>query len=232
MDPAFIERLGELSPEGFRMFMESVAAQENSQLRRRVDMLEKQNQALGDHAQGLADEVASLSAHLLMLESQAPIVQASLVTTASAAEQAQRSITHTARAVPVVQAQRCTQQVDAGCLEELVMIREQLEAVQTLKDVMHEENVNLQECLVQMEQEVQDLQKQQLLSKRPCQHKVAQDTGAKFASCVVCLDRAPTVVCMPCKHLALCSHCCDEEALNCCPICRCDVESKVEVFLP
>lgn len=111
------------------------------------------------------------------------------------------------------------------------MIREQLEAAQTVKDIMHEENVNLQERLVQAEQEVQELQKLQLLTKRPSRQRAALDVDTKFASCVVCLDRAPTVVCMPCKHLALCNQCCDEE-LQCCPICRCDVRDKIDVFLP
>jgi hypothetical protein len=46
-------------------------------------------------------------------------------------------------------------------------------------------------------------------------------------TCVVCMDRAPTVVTLPCKHKVLCRLCASQ--VNSCPCCR---ETAVEVFEP
>lgn len=46
-------------------------------------------------------------------------------------------------------------------------------------------------------------------------------------TCVVCMDRVPTVVLLPCKHMVLCRLCASQ--VTCCPCCR---ETAVEVFEP
>mmetsp|Transcript_7982 Transcript_7982/g.24890 ORF Transcript_7982/g.24890 Transcript_7982/m.24890 type:complete len:322 (-) Transcript_7982:217-1182(-) len=46
-------------------------------------------------------------------------------------------------------------------------------------------------------------------------------------TCVVCMDRPPTVVTLPCKHKVLCRLCASQ--VNSCPCCR---ETAVEVFEP
>lgn len=55
---------------------------------------------------------------------------------------------------------------------------------------------------------------------------------SKVAGCVVCLDSAANLVCLPCKHLALCSGCSLRTDVSTCPICRCLIDDRMEIFLP
>lgn len=48
--------------------------------------------------------------------------------------------------------------------------------------------------------------------------------------CVVCLNSDKTVVCLPCRHLCLCSICSQHVEMTKCPVCRENIETKISVF--
>lgn len=96
--------------------------------------------------------------------------------------------------------------------EDVSRCREQLAAVQTVNGTLNGEVRELQRRL----RAVQRLRSDEM---RP-------------SACVVCLERAANSVSLPCKHLALCNNCGARPDVTCCPICRCEIEDRVDVFLP
>ena len=50
------------------------------------------------------------------------------------------------------------------------------------------------------------------------------------AKCVVCFERAPDVVFMPCFHVVSCRDCGLHEDVSKCPICRVRVERKQRIY--
>lgn len=51
--------------------------------------------------------------------------------------------------------------------------------------------------------------------------------------CVVCLENLPNVVCLPCRHMCVCSFCSGGEGgLPSCPMCRGVVAETLQVFMP
>ncbi|KAK7582361.1 hypothetical protein V9T40_013806 [Parthenolecanium corni] len=46
--------------------------------------------------------------------------------------------------------------------------------------------------------------------------------------CVICLEKQSNIVFLPCGHLCTCSNC--SLCVNQCPLCRCDIESKMQVY--
>jgi len=97
----------------------------------------------------------------------------------------------------------------AGTLE-IGNLEQQLSAVQLVKDKLHKENLKLHN-------QVQDLRRQE---------------SKDGPTCVICMDNLANVVCLPCKHLALCSFCGQEGLVDSCPICRCHIESRMQIFMP
>ena len=55
-------------------------------------------------------------------------------------------------------------------------------------------------------------------------------TSRLEAKCVVCLERAPDVVFMPCFHAVSCSNCGLREDVDTCPICRVPIEQKHRIY--
>ena len=51
------------------------------------------------------------------------------------------------------------------------------------------------------------------------------------AKCVVCFERAPDVVFMPCFHVVSCRDCGLHEDVSKCPICRVPIEQKRRVYV-
>ena len=51
------------------------------------------------------------------------------------------------------------------------------------------------------------------------------------AKCVVCFERAPDVVFMPCFHVVSCRDCGLHEDVSKCPICRVPIEQKHRVYV-
>lgn len=105
------------------------------------------------------------------------------------------------------QAQPCE-----GSSEEFEHLGEQLKATQTVNATLNGEVVELQRRL----RAVQRLHGEEM---RP-------------SACVVCLERNANVVSMPCKHLALCISCGARPDVTCCPICRTDIQGRLQIFLP
>lgn len=49
-------------------------------------------------------------------------------------------------------------------------------------------------------------------------------------TCVICIDRAPTHVIVPCGHKALCATCNDAHKYRECPLCKAQVQMTMRVF--
>lgn len=99
---------------------------------------------------------------------------------------------------------------------ELDSMQQQLCAVQLLKDALNTENVELQSRL-----------NATLESLR------AEQTEHKRTQCVVCMDNLANVVCLPCKHLALCGTCGGpDQNFASCPICRTCISERMQIFMP
>ena len=56
-------------------------------------------------------------------------------------------------------------------------------------------------------------------------------TSRLEAKCVVCFERAPDVVFMPCFHAVSCSNCGLREEVDTCPVCRVPIEQKHRVYV-
>lgn len=98
---------------------------------------------------------------------------------------------------------------DSGEME-ISSLRQQLNALMLLKDELYSENKALEGRLETLQQ--------------------SQVEDSKQAACVICLDNLANLVCIPCKHLALCIYC--EQDVTTCPICRTTVEDKMQIFTP
>lgn len=66
--------------------------------------------------------------------------------------------------------------------------------------------------------------------RRQLREATENSTASGQAACVVCMDHLVDIVCLPCKHLALCSYCAAE--VNDCPICRASVAEKLHIYTP
>ena len=56
-------------------------------------------------------------------------------------------------------------------------------------------------------------------------------TSRLEAKCVVCFERAPDVVFMPCFHAVSCSNCGLREEVDTCPVCRVPIEQKHRIYV-
>lgn len=54
------------------------------------------------------------------------------------------------------------------------------------------------------------------------------DQESRF--CVICQERDRSIVLIPCRHLCLCATCSERADLSRCPICRANIQSKLEIF--
>merc|ERR1711959_809747 len=97
---------------------------------------------------------------------------------------------------------------------EIGSLHQQLSAVQQVNDALHKEKLELQERLQASRSQAEG-------ARETCQ----------AACCVICMDNLVNTVCLPCRHLALCSECGMSGNVSSCPICRCPVEDKMVVFM-
>eukprot|EP00930_Biecheleria_cincta_P031272 TRINITY_DN2170_c2_g1_i1.p1 TRINITY_DN2170_c2_g1~~TRINITY_DN2170_c2_g1_i1.p1 ORF type:complete len:546 (+),score=117.72 TRINITY_DN2170_c2_g1_i1:148-1638(+) len=99
---------------------------------------------------------------------------------------------------------------------EITNLHQQLSAISLLKDALNQENLDLNRRLEEAERA-----KGQEEAER-----------SKQATCVICMDNLANIVCIPCKHLAICIDCGRQAELAECPICRSRVEQKMQIFTP
>jgi len=108
-------------------------------------------------------------------------------------------------------------QPSSGCPNtsemEITSLQQQLSAVQLLSDALNKENLDLQ---------------QQLRDAKSTEGKYPKHSCA----CVICLDNLANIVCLPCKHLALCTFCAQKEKVDICPICRSEIRDQMQIFMP
>jgi len=95
---------------------------------------------------------------------------------------------------------------------EITNLHQQLLAVALVKDHLNEENMKLQ-------RQIEAAQKSQRAESRQ-------------AACVICMDNLANVVCLPCKHLAICAYCGLSKDVIDCPICRRHIEEKMQIYMP
>mmetsp|Transcript_80918 Transcript_80918/g.127401 ORF Transcript_80918/g.127401 Transcript_80918/m.127401 type:complete len:524 (-) Transcript_80918:260-1831(-) len=100
------------------------------------------------------------------------------------------------------------------CNLEIGNLHQQLSAVQLVKDALNKENLELHEQL----QVLKDQTDTQETRHTP--------------SCVICMDNLVNLVCLPCKHLALCSFCGLQDTVESCPICRSHIEGRMQIYMP
>ena len=77
--------------------------------------------------------------------------------------------------------------------------------------------------------------------------KCGSDNGAEEIACVACMDKAPRILLLPCKHLTFCYGCYEKEKRISrgrstlrgerapeikCPVCRTRVDYSTDVYLP
>lgn len=96
---------------------------------------------------------------------------------------------------------------------EIQSLHQQLTCIQMLKDALNTENLELRRRL-----EVAEI--------------AAGDDNKQAACCVVCMDNLANLVCLPCKHLAMCTYCGQQPDVKCCPICRGDIKEKMQIYTP
>lgn len=95
---------------------------------------------------------------------------------------------------------------------EIDSLYQQLNACMMLKDTLFKENTELRGKIDEQRESLND----------ELQH----------AACVICKDKLASLVCMPCKHLALCTHCGKQEGVDHCPICRTRLQDKMQIYTP
>jgi len=98
---------------------------------------------------------------------------------------------------------------DGGSLE-VSSLNQQLTAVQRLKDRLNKENLALHDEL----------------------GALRQDQSQQAPTCVICMDNLVNLVCLPCRHLVLCSLCGKKGVVDSCPICRSPIDSRMQIFMP
>lgn len=96
---------------------------------------------------------------------------------------------------------------------EISSLHQQLGAVMMLKDALHIENLELQQRLAAAE------------------HERAERHQLKHTACVICIDNLANMVCLPCKHLALCTSCSQQSTVGSCPLCRSDVIKILQIYI-
>jgi len=65
------------------------------------------------------------------------------------------------------------------------------------------------------------------IKNAPLEHKAAQQSSGE---CMICMDRVPTTVFVPCGHFIACGECADMLPNNKCPMCREEFIMKTKVF--
>jgi hypothetical protein len=46
------------------------------------------------------------------------------------------------------------------------------------------------------------------------------------------MDNLINLVCLPCKHLSMCTYCGMAQDVTSCPICRTDIKEKLQIYTP
>jgi len=108
-------------------------------------------------------------------------------------------------------------QADAQCRGssgelEITNLHQQLSAIVILKDHLNSENMELQKRLEAAQK--------------------SQRAESRQAACVICMDNLANVVCLPCKHLAICAYCGLSKDVVDCPICRTHIQEKMQIYIP
>ncbi|CAL1133653.1 unnamed protein product [Cladocopium goreaui] len=97
---------------------------------------------------------------------------------------------------------------------EITGLHQQLAALLMLKDALNSENMELQARIKGLEEE--------------------KSRRSPAAACVICMENLANVVCLPCKHLALCSFCSKHSygERSTCPICRGSITDRMLIYMP
>jgi len=118
-------------------------------------------------------------------------------------------------------------------------MRAQLNAVIMLKDALHRDNLELKRRLQAAEHDLtwsmalQAADGEAAAGEAAASESVAgQAETREHGACVICMDSVADVVCLPCKHLAICSSCSTQESIDSCPICRADITEKLQIYMP
>jgi hypothetical protein len=95
-----------------------------------------------------------------------------------------------------------------------------------------------QMIIQQQRQQIQHMQQQLEVGKQQLQvrlqeheeenKKPERSRQTATANCCVCMDAAPSVLYLPCKHVKVCEGCDDQLAKrDICPVCRTSIEGRI-----
>jgi hypothetical protein len=80
--------------------------------------------------------------------------------------------------------------------------------------------------LQQIQQQQRESNQQQVEEDKKSQEQAQQ--AAAVATCSVCMDAAPSVLYLPCKHYKVCERCDEQlERRDPCPVCRTQIEGRI-----
>lgn len=94
---------------------------------------------------------------------------------------------------------------------EIESLHQQLCAIMMLKDALNTENLEL---------------------RRRLDGREAAKDEEQGATCVICMDNLINLVCLPCRHLAMCDMCGNSKEVTACPICRTEIKDRMQVYTP
>jgi len=118
--------------------------------------------------------------------------------------------------------------------ESFVKVEECMAVLKGMKDQISEiEEVSLK----QLEAEIDNIQgrireeREQRILKMQNAAEDARRQEKESKLCVVCCENEKSCLLLPCRHLCCCEKCGKDRRLKQCPICRCDIDDTVNIFL-
>ena len=90
-------------------------------------------------------------------------------------------------------------------------------------------NLNFDEC-VKLEKRIKSsLESIEERKERIVKYEMKSgDPGERL--CVICQEHEKSVVLLPCRHMCLCDKCSSLAAVTSCPLCRRNIDHKINVF--
>ena len=88
------------------------------------------------------------------------------------------------------------------------------------------------ECISAKIRSAQEEERIRRLRELESKDRESKDTlNFETAACCICRDNAKTILLIPCRHLCLCDNCSQLQVVSTCPICRCQITDRIQVYM-